>query len=87
MEKKRRTRRTVPSTIIVRPAPGKKSRALVQCGPLVVPAAIGRSGRTLLKREGDGATPVASMKLLYGFRRGEHPSRLETAASDPPHPS
>lgn len=79
MEKKRRTRRTVPSTIIVRPAPGKKSRALVQCGPVVVSAAIGRSGRTLLKREGDGATPVASMKLLCGFRRGEHPRRLETA--------
>jgi L,D-peptidoglycan transpeptidase YkuD (ErfK/YbiS/YcfS/YnhG family) len=51
---------------------------LVQFGAIVVPAAIGRSGRTVLKREGDGATPIASMKLLFGFRRGERPSRLQT---------
>jgi L,D-peptidoglycan transpeptidase YkuD (ErfK/YbiS/YcfS/YnhG family) len=44
----------------------------------VVPAAIGRSGRTVLKREGDGATPIASMKLLSGFRRGERPACLRT---------
>ncbi|APO76706.1 L,D-transpeptidase domain-containing protein [Rhizobium etli 8C-3] len=78
MEKTRRSARTVSSTIIVRPAPGRKSRALIQCGPFVFPAAIGRSGRTILKREGDGATPIASMKLLYGFCRGKHPSRLKT---------
>jgi L,D-peptidoglycan transpeptidase YkuD (ErfK/YbiS/YcfS/YnhG family) len=78
MEKTRRSARTVSSTIIVRPAPGRQSRALVQCGSFVLPAAIGRSGRTILKREGDGATPIASMKLLYGFCRGERQSRLET---------
>ena len=64
------------TTILVRPAPGKRSRALVQLGPVVVPAAIGRAGRTVLKREGDGATPVAAMKLLYGFRRAERRERL-----------
>jgi L,D-peptidoglycan transpeptidase YkuD (ErfK/YbiS/YcfS/YnhG family) len=76
MEKRRQSSRKGASIIIVRPQPGKKSRALVQCGPVVVPAAIGRSGRSVLKREGDGATPVAAMKLLYGFRRGERPDRL-----------
>lgn len=73
MEKARQARRSArATTIVVRPAPGRKSRALVQCGNIVVPAAIGRSGRTALKREGDGATPIAGMKLLYGFFRGDH---------------
>jgi L,D-peptidoglycan transpeptidase YkuD (ErfK/YbiS/YcfS/YnhG family) len=78
MEKTRQSRRIQSTIITVRPAPGQKSRALVQFGAIVVPAAIGRSGRTVLKREGDGATPIASMKLLSGFRRGQRPMRLKT---------
>jgi len=66
-------------TIVVRPAPGKPSRALVQCGPVSFPAAIGRSGRTAFKREGDGATPIASMPVLYGFVRGDRVRALPTA--------
>ena len=57
-------------TILVRPAPGR-SRAIVQVGPLRIPAAIGRAGRTSRKREGDGATPIAAMRLLGGFLRGD----------------
>ena len=34
------------STIVVRQAPGKRSRAVVQAGPVTFEAAIGRSGRT-----------------------------------------
>ncbi|NLR99227.1 L,D-transpeptidase [Rhizobium sp. P38BS-XIX] len=71
MEKTRARGGRASSTIIVRPAPGKKTRALVQVGSLTIPAAIGRSGRSILKREGDGATPIAAMKLLYGFTRGD----------------
>jgi L,D-peptidoglycan transpeptidase YkuD (ErfK/YbiS/YcfS/YnhG family) len=71
MEKARQRRQSVASTIVVRRAPGQNSRALVQCGTIVVPAAIGRSGRTSRKREGDGATPIADMTLLYGFVRGD----------------
>ncbi|WP_064696599.1 L,D-transpeptidase family protein [Rhizobium aegyptiacum] len=70
-----------PSTIVVRPAPGKKSRAIVRFGAITVPAAIGRSGRTIMKREGDGATPIASMRLISGFRRGERNGHLSTALS------
>ncbi|RUM24853.1 hypothetical protein EFQ99_14385 [Rhizobium vallis] len=66
-----------PSTVVVRPAPGK-SHAIVRLGGITVPAAIGRSGRTILKREGDGATPIASMRLISGFRRGERNGRLVT---------
>ncbi|MFS8146067.1 hypothetical protein ATY78_26530 [Rhizobium sp. R635] len=67
-----------PPTIMVRPAPGKKSRAIVRLGSITVPAAIGRSGRTIMKREGDGATPIASMRLISGFRRGERNGLLVT---------
>ncbi|KQV73131.1 L,D-transpeptidase [Rhizobium sp. Root1220] len=78
MEKTRRSDSIQSTIITVRPAPGNKSRALVQFGTITVPAAIGRAGRTVLKREGDGATPIASMKLLCGFRRGERPVHLKT---------
>lgn len=65
-------------TIVVRPAPGRKSRAIVQVGPLRIPAAIGRSGRSAGKREGDGATPVAAMAILSGYLRGDRLSRPKT---------
>ncbi len=48
-------------------------------GPLRIRAAIGRNGTTAFKREGDGATPVAAMPLLYGFLRGERVHFLQTA--------
>ncbi|GAA3092675.1 L,D-transpeptidase [Rhizobium viscosum] len=79
MEKARRRRNGQPSTLVVRAAPGKPNRAIVRFGPLILPAAIGRSGRTVIKREGDGATPIAAMRLLYGFRRGERNGHLPTA--------
>jgi L,D-peptidoglycan transpeptidase YkuD (ErfK/YbiS/YcfS/YnhG family) len=66
-------------TVLVRPAPGVRSRAIVQVGPLRFPAALGRSGRTSRKREGDGATPRAAMALLSGFFRGDRPALPKTA--------
>lgn len=78
MEKTRQPRCIQSTIITVRPVPGQKSLALVQFGTIVVPAAIGRSGRTVFKREGDGATPIGSMKLLYGFRRGGRSSPVQT---------
>lgn len=79
MEKTRARARRSTSTIVVRPAPGRKTRALVQVGSLTIPAAIGRSGRSIVKREGDGATPIADMTLLYGFIRGDHLRFLPSA--------
>jgi L,D-peptidoglycan transpeptidase YkuD (ErfK/YbiS/YcfS/YnhG family) len=66
-------------TILVRPAPGRKTRAIVQVGPLRLPAAIGCSGRTSRKREGDGATPIAAMPLLSGFLRGDRLAQPQSA--------
>lgn len=57
--------------IIVRPAPGDRCRAIVQAGSLRFPAALGRSGRSSRKREGDGATPIAAMRILFGYYRRE----------------
>ncbi|MCX8999301.1 hypothetical protein NOF55_19535 [Rhizobiaceae bacterium BDR2-2] len=58
-------------TILVRAAPRDRRRAVLQAGPLCIPAAIGRSGITAFKREGDGATPRASMRILGGYVRGD----------------
>ncbi|MDX3978252.1 L,D-transpeptidase [Shinella sp.] len=66
-------------TILVRPAPGSKTRAIVQVGSLRLPAAIGRTGATSRKREGDGATPIAAMPLLSGFVRGDRVALPGTA--------
>lgn len=64
--------------IVVRRKPGHKTRAIVQAGPLRLQAAIGRSGVTSLKREGDGATPRATMGLLSGFFRADKLGALKT---------
>lgn len=64
--------------IIVRRSPLGKTRAIVRFGPLAFPAAIGRSGVTSRKREGDGATPKARMRLEYGHYRGDRLARPAT---------
>ncbi|MGE7369559.1 L,D-transpeptidase family protein [Neorhizobium sp. NPDC001467] len=86
-------------TIVVRSSPADRTRALVRFGAVTLPAAIGRAGATALKREGDGATPIAAMSVLHGFFRGDRVRSLLTAlpmrrirpdmlwCDDPHHPS
>ncbi|SEB55389.1 L,D-peptidoglycan transpeptidase YkuD, ErfK/YbiS/YcfS/YnhG family [Nitratireductor aquibiodomus] len=57
--------------IEVRRRPGRPTQGLLSVGPLVFPCALGRTGTTMLKREGDGATPVGDLLLLYGYFRGD----------------
>jgi L,D-peptidoglycan transpeptidase YkuD (ErfK/YbiS/YcfS/YnhG family) len=45
-------------------------------GTLVLPCALGRSGVTRNKREGDGATPAGRWPLLYFYLRAAIPLRL-----------
>ncbi|MCZ7470779.1 L,D-transpeptidase [Agrobacterium sp. O3.4] len=66
------------STLVVRPAPSKISRAIVQLGHLTFPAAIGRNGRTAMKREGDGKSPISLTRLLHGFYRGDRNTGITT---------
>lgn len=77
-------RKTSPSArsrpiICVRRKPGSRQQAIVSVGGLTLEAAIGRSGRTAFKREGDGATPIAAMKLISGFWRPDRVRGLSTA--------
>lgn len=53
----------------VRPKPGDGRQALVRVGPLTLRAALGRGGISIFKREGDGATPLARLPVVSGFRR------------------
>jgi len=57
--------------VVVRGKPGDRSKALVSFGGRTEQAAIGRSGLSSRKREGDGATPIASMRLLNGYVRAD----------------
>ncbi len=62
--------------ITVRRSPLSPLRGILRAGPLSLPCALGRSGTTIFKREGDGATPAASMPLLSAFRRPGRMTRL-----------
>ncbi|UJW76713.1 L,D-transpeptidase family protein [Rhizobium sp. SL42] len=64
---------------MVRRAPTGRSQAILQAGPLRLRAAIGRSQTTSRKREGDGATPIATMKLISGYLRGDRVRETRTA--------
>lgn len=57
------------SVIMVRRAPGSGTRGLLAAGSLRIPCVLGRTRTTIFKREGDGATPVASMRLLSAWHR------------------
>ncbi|MGH6763392.1 MAG: L,D-transpeptidase family protein [Phyllobacterium sp.] len=55
----------------VRSRPGRNTQGQLIAGPLVLRCALGKGGITALKREGDGATPLAAMRLLGGYRRAD----------------
>ncbi len=71
-------RRTALTTIHVYRSPLDHRRGRLVAGPLVLPCALGRSGPTRAKREGDGATPVGTFRLLQAFYRADHGSRPRT---------
>lgn len=48
---------------------GEIHQGLLNYNDITIPCCLGRSGLTDDKKEGDGATPVGSFKLLYGFHR------------------
>ena len=68
--------------LTVRARPGVPTQGLMNVGDGVVfPCALGRGGISADKREGDGATPLAAMRLLSGYLRGRRfAHRLEAAA-------
>ena len=44
-------------TLLVRAAPGDRTRGWLLAGPMAIPVALGRGGIRANKREGDGGTP------------------------------
>ena len=53
-------------------------RGRLVAGNLVIPCALGRSGTTRAKREGDGASPVGRFPLVQTFYRADRGPRPRT---------
>ncbi|MBL8628556.1 MAG: L,D-transpeptidase family protein [Rhodospirillaceae bacterium] len=64
--------------LIVTPDPEKPTRGTLMCNGVAYPCALGRSGVSLEKREGDGATPVGTFALRRVFFRAERLEEPET---------
>jgi L,D-peptidoglycan transpeptidase YkuD (ErfK/YbiS/YcfS/YnhG family) len=73
--------------IEVRARPGNPQQGLLVAEGRVFPCALGRGGISALKREGDGATPLARMRILAGYvrqgPRGLPATRLPLRRIDP----
>ena len=59
------------ATIVVRARPGHRTQGLLRAGQAVFPCALGHGGITANKREGDGGTPLAAMRILSGYFRND----------------
>lgn len=71
-------KRITVDTVRVRPSVLDRRRGRLVAGSLVLPCALGRSGTTRAKREGDGATPVGRFALLQAFWRADALRRPRT---------
>ena len=57
--------------LTVRARPGNPTQGFLQAGNLVFPCALGRGAISANKREGDGATPLAAMRIREGYFRDD----------------
>lgn len=64
--------------LIVRGIAARPERGLVSLDGLSLPCALGRSGRSSGKREGDGATPIGTFHLHQAFYRADRIPRPRT---------
>ncbi|HWU63391.1 MAG TPA: L,D-transpeptidase family protein [Ensifer sp.] len=62
----------------VRPSARDHRKGYLKVGPLTLKCALGRSGIGSFKREGDGHTPRAPLRLLHGFWRSDRIARPAT---------
>jgi L,D-peptidoglycan transpeptidase YkuD (ErfK/YbiS/YcfS/YnhG family) len=67
--------------IIVRKRPGHLTQGLLTVGGCTYVCALGRGGISANKREGDGATPLGSMRLVRAYYR---PDRVSARAASLP---
>jgi L,D-peptidoglycan transpeptidase YkuD (ErfK/YbiS/YcfS/YnhG family) len=71
-------KRTTYRTVRVFRSPLDPRRGRLVAGPVGLPCALGRSGTTHGKREGDGASPVGRFAVLGGFYRTDRLARPRT---------
>lgn len=57
--------------IIVKRKPGERSKGLLTFGGRTHVCALGKGGISAFKREGDGATPLGSMRIVSGYFRSD----------------
>lgn len=69
MKVNRRKKNKGLAVIAVRAKPGNPCQGLLRAGGRTFTCALGRSGISAFKREGDGATPLAGMAVLDGYVR------------------
>ena len=73
--------------LLVKPDPKNPARGTLVCGNASYPCALGRSGVSKTKTEGDGATPVGTFPLRRVFFRPElldwPETKLPVAPIDP----
>ena len=62
----------------VRSLSRRDSSGWVTLGPLRFPCALGRSGRSVDKREGDWATPIGQFAIRRGYYRQDHLRRPQS---------
>jgi L,D-peptidoglycan transpeptidase YkuD (ErfK/YbiS/YcfS/YnhG family) len=65
------TVRKIVTCIHVRAINARASRGVLVVGAMRIPCILGRAGRTHLKREGDGATPVGCWRLVALLYRAD----------------
>lgn len=70
--------RQVRQTLLVQARPGAPTKGILRLGNLRVPCALGRSGITHNKREGDGGTPVGRFELIEIRYRADRIHRPRT---------
>lgn len=71
-------RRPRPEAVTVRATGMRAVRGRLACGPLLLRCALGRAGRKVAKREGDGASAVGRFRVLFGFYRPDRMGRPRT---------
>ena len=71
-------RKTV-TYIHVRAISACSTRAILTCGSVSVACSLGRSGRSFLKKEGDGKSPVGIWALGQGYYRSDRQVRPQTS--------
>ncbi|MGY2048057.1 L,D-transpeptidase family protein [Methylobacterium sp. JK268] len=64
-------KRTTLPRLRLRASVRDPSRGTLLAGPLQIPCALGKTGRTRDKREGDGASPRGSFRLRGGYFRAD----------------